>query len=275
MILNKEDLRVILDVISLAAVKAGGIIQKKKIDGFSVMSKEGGYSIASQVLTEADLLSQNSILSDISDLIPQYDLGLLTEESEDDGSRLEKDNFFAIDPLDGTKSFIDKNEGYSVSITLLDRSGEPLVAAVYDPVKQELFCAIRGEGLLLNGEKFIPIIHNSRCKILTDPGFPTDRYPHLEIHQYGGAVMNVIQVLKGEYDGYIKPDKKVTGGGSIWDFAATTLFLKEVGFIVEGFNGDKLQLNRFDTTFMNRDGYLCCSCTAVRDQLFHTLHPSV
>lgn len=275
MILNRRDLKVILDVISKAAVRAGAVIQKKRSAGFSVMSKDGGDSIASQVLTEADLLSQEVILEDLSETLSRYDLGLLTEESEDDGSRFIKDYFIAIDPLDGTKSFIDRDEGYAVSIALLDRSGEPAVSAVYDPVHKELFSAIKGEGLLLNGDVFTPIIHPDRCRILTDPGFPTDRFPHLEIHQYGGAVMNVIKVLKGEYDGYIKPHKEVPGGGSIWDFAATTLFLNELGFIVEGFNGEKLTLNNPDTTFMNRDGYLCCSCPEVKNQLFHTLHQSV
>lgn len=268
MMLNHQNLQDILECCSVAAKRAGEIIEKKRVEGFTVMEKTGGTSLASQVLTEADLLSQQVILDRVNDIVDRFDLGLLTEESTDDGSRFHKDFFLAIDPLDGTKPFIDKGMGYAVSIALVTKSGETVVAVVYDPVIDELFTAIKGDGVRLNGAEFIPTIHRGPLRVLTNASFPYKKYPNVERNNYGGAVMNVIQVLKGEYDIFVKPPTISSGGGSIWDYAAATLLLKEAGFIAESYTGGKLNLNRQGTTFMNEDGFLCCSNSIVKECYF-------
>ena len=60
---------------------------------------------------------------------------MLAEEGLQDIGRLEKHAFWTMDPLDGTQFFIEGAPGYSTSIALVSRSGKPLVAAVYDPVR--------------------------------------------------------------------------------------------------------------------------------------------
>ena len=104
-----------------AADAAGAMIARSRPT--TVERKAGGESLASQVLTDVDEQSQQLILEILAPTIERFDLGLLTEERDDDGSRFEKACFWCIDPLDGTLPFIDNVPGYAVSIALVARDG--------------------------------------------------------------------------------------------------------------------------------------------------------
>jgi len=94
------------DVAIEAAKKAGEII-RHYIDGdIEIVEKKGGESYASQVVTEVDLKCEKIILAQLLPLCDQYDIALLSEESDDDGGRFDKDYFWCIDPLDGTLPFV-------------------------------------------------------------------------------------------------------------------------------------------------------------------------
>ena len=100
--LSLETLDHLADIACEAAVSAGKLIQAYTGSEVAVSRKEGGDSLASQVVTEVDERSQALILERVRATRAQYKLGLLTEELSDDGSRFEKDYFWCIDPLDGT-----------------------------------------------------------------------------------------------------------------------------------------------------------------------------
>ena len=87
--LNSENLRTLADVAIKAAQKAGKLISETRPT--AIQHKESGKNLASQVLTEVDLKSQEIILEILKPTLEEFDLALLTEESPDDGSRLEKD----------------------------------------------------------------------------------------------------------------------------------------------------------------------------------------
>ncbi len=258
MILTNSDLLEIKNIVIEAAIKAGEVIVKYKKKGFSIHNKEGGDSIASQVLTEVDILSQEIILSHLKPLQTKYDLGLLTEESPDDSSRLIKDYFFCIDPMDGTKSFIDSDQGFSVSISLVSKIGESIIAVVYDPVKDNYYSAIKGYGSYKNNNPWsLKKSNNKKLTVIIDPSFDRSKIQNInniDFIEYGGAVMNVIMVLEGMADCYIKLPKKKKGGGSIWDFSSTTLFCLECGYIASDIYGKPINLNNPNTTFMNEHG---------------------
>ena len=99
-----------------------------------------------------DLRSEAVIVEALQPTCEQFDLGLLTEERGDDGSRLQKDYFWCIDPIDGTLPFIEGVPGYAVSIGLVSQAGEALIGVVYDPLSKILYSAINGQGALRNGE---------------------------------------------------------------------------------------------------------------------------
>ena len=124
-----------------AAREAGGIIRSHQDIEVDVLHKEGGHSYASQVVTEVDRKAQDAILQVIESSCEEFDLAVLTEESEDDGGRLEKNAFWCIDPMDGTLPFIRKEPGYSVSIALVARDGSPQIGVVFDPVHDILWQA--------------------------------------------------------------------------------------------------------------------------------------
>ena len=113
-----------------AAREAGGIIRSYQDREVEVLHKEGGDTYASQVVTEVDRKAQDSILRVLGPVCEEFDLAVLTEESEDDRSRLEKDCFWCIDPMDGTLPFIRREPGYSVSIGLVAHDGLPQIGVV-------------------------------------------------------------------------------------------------------------------------------------------------
>ncbi|MEE9337306.1 MAG: inositol monophosphatase family protein, partial [Methylococcaceae bacterium] len=102
-----------------AAYQAGQIISSFSGQSVTVNKKQGGDTLASQVVTEVDHLSQEIILQTLLPTCDIFDLALLSEEIPDNRERLEKDFFWCIDPLDGTLPFIQSTPGYSVSIALV------------------------------------------------------------------------------------------------------------------------------------------------------------
>jgi len=93
------------DAATGAALEAGKLITSYREREVKVLHKEAGDTLASQVVTEVDELSQQLILQALAPSTERYDLALLTEESEDDGSRFVQDAFWCIDPMDGTLPF--------------------------------------------------------------------------------------------------------------------------------------------------------------------------
>ena len=127
--LDKLTWQNLCDIAIDAATQAGAIIQRNFHCNVATQNKDSGSSIASQIVTHIDFMSQELILQLIHPTCEKYNIGLLTEESEDDLSRFRKDYFWCIDPLDGTLPFVEKRPGYSVSIAIVDHAKAVLVLA--------------------------------------------------------------------------------------------------------------------------------------------------
>ena len=256
-----------------AASNAGQLIRSYRDKDVHVMQKEGGSTLASQVVTEVDRKSQDSILQVLLPTCDELDIALLAEEDEDDRGRLESAYFWCIDPLDGTLPFINGQPGYSVSIGLVANDGTPLIGVVYDPVHDVLYQATKGQGLMRNNERWSPTQDSQALTFTYDRSFAEDpnfnqvkdeleAYAHSlglnefnPIH-YGGAVMNACHVLENGPGCHFKFPKSQDGGGSLWDYAATACLYEESGAVVSDVFGDSLDLNRADSTFMNHRGAL-------------------
>lgn len=265
--LNKEDFFVLCQTAVAAAKEAGDMIAEYYQKDFVVEKKESGTSLASQVVTEIDVKSQEIILKYLKGTCEICDLALLTEESTDDLSRLEKDYFWCIDPLDGTLPFTEDKRGYSVSIALVSKSGQPFIGVVYDPAKKDIYHAIKGQGAFKNDKAIVVDNEDDHSKILTvivDRSFTqhdilTDIGYEIEFVQVGGAVMNALAVIDKAPACYIKLPKKEQGGGSLWDFAATACIFNELSVVASDIFGSSLDLNRSDSTFMNHRGVIYAS----------------
>lgn len=256
-----------------AASNAGQLIRSYRDKDVNVMQKEGGSTLASQVVTEVDRKSQDAILQVLLPTCDELDIALLAEEDEDDRGRLESAYFWCIDPLDGTLSFINGQPGYSVSIGLVAKDGTPLIGVVYDPVHDVLYQATKGQGLRRNNERW-SLMQDSQALTFTydrsfaeDPNFnqvkdELEAYTHSlglnefnPIH-YGGAVLNACHVLENGPGCHFKFPKSQDGGGSLWDYAATACLYEEGGAVVSDVFGNSLELNRPDSTYMNHRGAL-------------------
>lgn len=256
-----------------AASNAGQLIRSYRDKDVNVMQKEGGSTLASQVVTEVDRKSQDAILQVLLPTCDEFDIALLAEEDEDDRGRLESAYFWCIDPLDGTLPFINGQPGYSVSIGLVAKDGTPLIGVVYDPVHDVLYQATKGQGLRRNNERW-SLMQDSQALTFTydrsfaeDPNFnqvkdELEAYTHSlglnefnPIH-YGGAVLNACHVLENGPGCHFKFPKSQDGGGSLWDYAATACLYEEGGAVVSDVFGNSLELNRPDSTYMNHRGAL-------------------
>ena len=127
-----------------AAKEAGKIILRYYSKNVNATSKGDTYNL----VTEADLASENKIISIIKSRFPDH--SLLTEES---GEEIHKSDYcWVIDPLDGTNNFYHKFPMFCISIALY-KKGKPLIGVVFDPLKNELFFAEKNEGAFLNNKK--------------------------------------------------------------------------------------------------------------------------
>jgi len=266
------DLLKLTEIAIKAARSAGEVVQKYMNDDIEVENnKEGGSNYASQVVTAVDRECEDVILSYLLPSCEEFNLALLTEETEDDGSRFEKDFFWCIDPIDGTLNFINNEPGFSVSIALIANDGTPYIGVVFDPNTNTLYHATKGNGVFKNGFPWEIQNGNDNLTYVTDKKLKdTPRLPEMETllkgyviefglkefkEMSGGAsVMNAIRVLENGPACMIKFPKKELGGGSIWDFAATACIFQELGLSATNFEGGRLDLNRKEDTFMNQDG---------------------
>jgi len=259
-----------------AALKAGELIASYQGRRVEVLSKDGGDNLASSVVTEVDFRSQEIILETLKECRERFDLGLLTEEEEDDGSRFEKEAFWCIDPIDGTLPFTEGVAGYAVSIGLISREGESLLGVVYDPLTGTLYSAVAGEGAFRNGEswKLSPPAGSDDAAltwILDRDQVPLPCYKDilrvmereaqrmglkgLTLVNNGGAVLNACWAMENPPALYFKIPKKQKGGGCFWDFAATACIVKEAGGLVSDFSSGTLNLNH-PNFYMNGPGVL-------------------
>jgi myo-inositol-1(or 4)-monophosphatase len=122
---------------------------------------------ARDLVTQVDTASERAILAELAARWP--DIGLLAEESG--ASRPGAEAVWIVDPLDGTTNFAHGYPVFSVSIGCVDTLG-PLVGVVLDPLRDELFTAIRGEGAYLNGSRLSVSAVTALEDALFTTGFP-------------------------------------------------------------------------------------------------------
>lgn len=239
--LTQDNLLELCNIAIEAALESGEMIHKKSHQHIEVKHKATGTSLAAQVVTEVDILSQEIILKHISPTCKKYELGLLAEESDDDLSRFAKDYFWCIDPLDGTLPFTESRAGYAISIALVSKTGQPFIGVVFDPLTQTLYHAIKGGGAFRNNENLI---------------WNKETCPPSKNIESGGAVMNVCWILDNKSSYYCHQPKQTDGGGCLWDYAATACLFEELDLPVSDIYGKPLELNRKNSTFMNHKGIL-------------------
>lgn len=279
--LTTEDLKLLAEKALEAAKIAAEYIQRERHSIPSVQIKEGVSSRAAEVVTAIDVHSQELILANLQPLTDQFDLGVLTEEATDDGSRFEKDYFWCIDPLDGTLAYIEGGFGYSVSIALVSKEGVPVIGLVIDPDTGRVYQATVGQGIKFPGKmgESDHLLHCYFDRSMEDHPMYEQVLDGLEevaenegltgpgLNSYNGAVMNACDVLQHKHAVYFKLPKKEPGGGSFWDFAATACLFKEARKLATDCDGEPLRFNDRQSTFMNKKGVIYASNERISKQV--------
>lgn len=229
-----------------AARAAGKVITRNmnRVESLTVTSKQ-----RNDFATEVDIKAEQEIINIIRRAYPQH--GILAEESGEQPGR-EDDTQWIIDPLDGTTNYLHGFPQFCVSIAARQR-GRLAVGVIYDPVKEELFTASKGEGALLNNRKIRVSRATDLRGALLGTGIPyRSDQPALEsylgtltaliqdtagVRRAGSAALDLAYVAAGRLDGFWEFSLNP------WDMAAGALIVQEAGGLVGDLRGghDHLQ----------------------------------
>ena len=175
--------------------------------------------------------------------------GWLSEETVDTDERLNKDRVWIVDPLDGTKEFIEGIPHFSVSIGLVYNS-EPVVGVIYNPATDEMFSCQKGKGVYLNGNKVIA----SKKNLLIDSKITVSRSelkrnewePYKNnfksIDPIGSVAYKLALVSAGKYDIFATVAPK-----NEWDICAGDCLISEAGGVFKTINDKKIIYNQKKT----------------------------
>lgn len=234
----------IVNVMVKAARQAGTLILRhmSKLENLNVFEKA-----RQDYASEVDAKAESEIIRELKRAFPQD--AFLAEES---GAQGHGRFTWVIDPLDGTSNYLRGFPHFCVSIAQVER-GEPQHAVIYDPLRNEIFTASRGDGALLNDRKLRVADRKELTGSLISTGFhPRERIriaPHLQlvrslltddgvedVRRTGSAALDLAYVACGRTDAYFE------AGVKPWDIAAGILLVREAGGRVCNFRGDATQL---------------------------------
>ena len=201
-----------------------------------------------QWVSDADLAANDFLKHALCGRYPDY--GWLSEESEDDSSRLATRRVWVVDPIDGTNAFLAGRAEFAISAALV-MDGAPVAAALFNPATDEMFEALAGGGARLNGE---PIRVSERASV--EGASLVSSRSEQDCHEWrnnlSGMAVTAISsiayklalVAAGQYDACITLWPK-----SEWDVAAAALLLSEAGGRMTDARGAGLIFNKPDTEF--------------------------
>ena len=221
---NLTDMHNIIAIAKQAGEKIMQIYQKD----FSVEYKED-----QSPLTEADLAAHHLIYDELSKLYP--DIPILSEESAESFTLADENaSFWCVDPLDGTKEFIKKNDEFTVNIALIQNQ-QPILGVIGVPAKNIVYAAVKGEGAFkLQGDKKLQKIQ-VKSQDLDHLTFAVSR-SHLDqktknmVEEYQGKMLPAGSALKLAYvaEGLVDVYPRF-GPTMLWDVAAGQCIIEEAG----------------------------------------------
>ena len=175
--------------------------------------------------------------------------GWLSEETVDTDERLNKDRVWIVDPLDGTKEFIEGIPHFSVSIGLVYNS-EPVVGVIYNPATDEMFSCQKGKGVYLNGNKVTAnkktLLIDSKITVSRSELKRNEWEPYKNnfksIDPIGSVAYKLALVSAGKYDIFATVAPK-----NEWDICAGDCLISEAGGVFKTINDKKIIYNQKKT----------------------------
>ena len=220
----------------MAARRAGRSLVKdfQEVENLQVSSKSAG-----DFVSRADIAAEKIIREQLMEARPNY--GWLGEESDPVEGK-DPTRRWIVDPLDGTTNFLHGMPHWSVSIAL-EHKGEIVAGVVYDPPKDEMFVAEKGQGAFMNESRLRVSDRSRMIEAVFATGVPNGARAFLPetlqdlarlmpmtagVRRWGSAALDLAYVSAGRFDGYWER------GLNPWDVAAGLLLVREAGGFVEG-----------------------------------------
>ena len=209
--------------------------------------RRGGYEIGSKgvdnPVTAADLEADRALKKLLHDPFPEY--GWLSEETVDNDARLKCRRVWIVDPLDGTKEFINGIPEFSVAIALVE-DGVPVLGVTYNPIKREMYWAARGVGCYLNAHR----VHVTRTRTLKRATVLASRsetargewqvfHGMLKVSPTGSVAYKLAMVAAGKGDATFTRSPK-----SEWDIASGAALIIEAGGVITDIKGREIRFNQ-------------------------------
>ncbi len=225
-----------------AATEAGKIIKENFSGEFNFESKE---DIVSNIVTEIDTKAESKIIEIIKAEFPDH--GILSEEigAIDEAASVK----WVIDPIDGTINFAHSIPLCCVSIGI-EKNGEIIMGAVYNPIMDEMFFAEKGQGSYLNDKKISVSKRDNFDLSLLVTGFPYDNTKNthtlgvfgeivkmnIPLRRLGSAALDICWVACGRFEGFWEYNLNP------WDVAAGYIIAKEAGASVTDFSNKDMSI---------------------------------
>ena len=177
-------------------------------------------------VSNADIKAEKIIIEELNKSKRNY--SIICEES---GNKIndDKNNFWIIDPIDGTNNFLHGIPHFAITIAL--KSNNEIVSGItYDPIKDEMFYAEKNNGAYFNNQRIRVSKKNNleNCLFGTgDNGIKEVKVKkNIKVRNFGSSALDMAYVASGRLDGYFQKNL------NIWDIAAGILLVKEAGGIV-------------------------------------------
>lgn len=201
---------------------------------------------ASSPVSEADIAVNDLLEARLRGATPDY--GWLSEESVDDATRLSRRLTWVVDPIDGTRNYLNGHDEWCVSVALVE-DASPVLAVVYAPTTNEFFFAARGQGTRLNDKpvRATPGAALDFARVAGPKPLVERLKPSLgdiKLHpRIGSLALRLCRVADGGLDAAF------AGGNSHdWDLAAADLIVQEADGRMSDLSGDPILYNRREVT---------------------------
>ncbi len=227
-----------LELVTAALRQAGDIARAGFAGAPQVWEKSKGNPV-----TETDIAVDRHLAAVLGAARPDY--GWLSEETADDPARLARRRLFIVDPIDGTLAFIKRKPEFTICVAVVE-DGVPVTSGVYNPMTDEMYTAVRGEGAFLNGTQLSVTARDSLpgCRMLVardvieHKAWP-EPWPAMEVGKRASIAYRMVLVASGHYDCMMALSTKQE-----WDTAAATLVVQEAGGLVTSHAGEDLLYNQ-------------------------------
>ena len=228
-----------LALLKEAGAAAGEIAQRYFRQSFDIRDKGDGQG----PVTAADLEIDRMLKAELRAARPDY--GWLSEETEDGIERLDRDRVFVIDPIDGTRAFIDGQTSFSHALAIVE-DGEVIAGVVHMPMREETYFAAKGSGAFCNEARLA--VHASETPDGADilagkfnmapQHWRPNLIPAFTRHFRPSLAYRMALVAAGRFDGMLtlRPTWE-------WDVAAGCLLVTEAGGTTARQNGAAPRFN--------------------------------